>query len=229
MGEGLLVKSMGFRNEAGPDKLQAVAARVQSDRVVFQNCRFEGYQNTLWAQAHRQFYRGCLIAGTVDFIFGDASAIFQNCQIKVRKKPSNDQANVITAQTRNDKFETTGIVIQNSHIGPDEYLEPVKNNFKTYLGRPWKQYSRTIVMESTIEDFIHPEGWLAFKGDYGIKTLYYAEYNNKGPGAETGSRVKWPGYKVIKNEEEAMNYTVGPFLQGDWINQTGCPVHLGLF
>ncbi|ESR66154.1 hypothetical protein CICLE_v10010665mg [Citrus x clementina] len=85
IGEGLFAKSMGFRNIAGPENGEAVAARVQSDRATFHNCRFEGYKNAVWAQTHRQFYRSCLITGTVDFIFGDAATIFQNCQIMVRK------------------------------------------------------------------------------------------------------------------------------------------------
>ncbi|XP_052290187.1 probable pectinesterase/pectinesterase inhibitor 13 [Citrus sinensis] len=85
IGDGLFAKSMGFRNIAGPEKGKAVAARVQSDRATFHNCRFEGYQNAVWVQTHRQFYRSCLITDTVDFIFGDAAAIFQNCQIMVRK------------------------------------------------------------------------------------------------------------------------------------------------
>ncbi|KAH9652941.1 putative pectinesterase/pectinesterase inhibitor 13 [Citrus sinensis] len=228
IGDGLFAKSMGFRNIAGPEKGKAVAARVQSDRATFHNCRFEGYQNAVWVQTHRQFYRSCLITGTVDFIFGDAAAIFQNCQIMVRK-PLDGQENTVTAQSRIDKFQTTGIVLQNCEIAPDESLEPVKKSFRTYLGRPSKEYSRTIIMDSTLEDFIHPEGWLALKGNYGLKTLYYAEFNNKGPGASTKGRVKWPGYKTIV-KEEAIKYTVRPFLQGDnWINKTGAPVHFGLF
>lgn len=228
IGDGFFAKSMGFRNIAGPEKGKAVAARVQSDRATFHNCRFEGYQNAVWVQTHRQFYRSCLITGTVDFIFGDAAAIFQNCQIMVRK-PLDGQENTVTAQSRIDKFQTTGIVLQNCEIAPDESLEPVKNSFRTYLGRPSKEYSRTIIMDSTLEDLIHPEGWLALKGNYGLKTLYYAEFNNKGPGASTKGRVKWPGYKTIV-KEEAIKYTVRPFLQGDyWINKTGAPVHFGLF
>ncbi|CAL9027561.1 unnamed protein product, partial [Prunus brigantina] len=157
LGEGFVAKSMGFRNTAGPEKHQAVAARVQADRAIFLNCRFEGYQDTLYAQTHRQFYKSCVISGTVDFIFGDAAAIFQNCLIYVRK-PMENQQNIVTAQGRADKQETTGIVLQDCKIMPDKDLEPVKSQFKTYLGRPWKEFSRTIVMDSTIEDLIHPDG-----------------------------------------------------------------------
>jgi len=227
LGEGFLAKAMGFRNTAGPEKHQAVAVRVQADRSVFLNCRFEGYQDTLYAQTHRQFYKSCVISGTVDFIFGDAAAIFQNCLIIVRK-PLDNQQNIVTAQGRIDKFESTGIVLQNCKIQADNALVPVKTTIRSYLGRPWKEYSRTIIMESTIDDLIHPDGFLPWEGDFALKTLYYAEFNNKGPGAKTTARVKWPGYKVI-NRQEALEYTVGPFLQGDWISATRAPVKVGLF
>ncbi|XP_022731566.1 putative pectinesterase/pectinesterase inhibitor 45 [Durio zibethinus] len=225
-GDGFLAQAMGFRNTAGPEKHQAVAVRVDADRAIFLNCRFEGYQDTLYAQTHRQFYRSCVVAGTIDFIFGDAAAVFQNCLIYVRK-PMDNQKNIVTAQGRKDKFETTGIVLQNCKILPDVSFTSVKSQFKSYLGRPWKEYSRTIVMESEIEDLIDPAGWLEWEGNFALSTLFYAEYNNNGPGAKTDARVKWPGVKVI-NKDEAMKFTVGTFLQGTWINETGAPVRLGL-
>ncbi|KAL2503385.1 putative pectinesterase/pectinesterase inhibitor 13 [Forsythia ovata] len=228
LGEGFMAKSLGFRNTAGPEKHQAVALRVQADRSIFLNCRMEGYQDTLYAQTHRQFYRSCYITGTVDFIFGDAAAIFQNCMIYVRK-PMDNQQNIVTAQGRVDKRETTGIVLQNCHILADDTLEPEKAKFKSYLGRPWKEYSRTVIMETQIGDLIRPAGWLEWNGDFALKTLYYAEYNNKGPGSSTSGRIKWPGYKVIKRED-ALKFTVGPFLQGDtWLKSDQVPVRFGMF
>lgn len=227
LGEGFLAKAMGFRNTAGPEKGQAVAARVQAEGSVFVNCRFEGYQDTLYVQTHRQFYKSCVIAGTVDFIFGDAAAVFQNCLILVRK-PLDNQKNVVTAQGRIDKRETTGIVLHKCRIFPDNKLVPLKSKISSYLGRPWKEYSRTVVMESTIDDIIHPDGWLPWEGDFALNTLYYAEFNNNGPGAKVVARVNWPGHKLI-NQQEALQYTVGPFLHGDWINATGAPVHFGLY
>lgn len=219
---------MGFRNTAGPEKHQAVALRVQADRAIFHNCRMEGYQDTLYAQTHRQFYRSCVIAGTVDFIFGDAAAIIQNTQIVVRK-PLDNQQNIITAQGRIDRQQTTGIVIHNCKILADDKLAPEKEKIKSYLGRPWKEYSRTIFMESEIGDHIHPDGWLPWQGDFGLKTLFYAEYKNTGPGAKLTARVRWPGYKVI-NKADAMKFTVGPFLQGEkWIKDAGVPVRIGLY
>ncbi|KAL9677152.1 hypothetical protein QQ045_005379 [Rhodiola kirilowii] len=229
LGEGFMAKAMGFRNTAGPEKHQAVAARVQSDRSIFLNCRFEGYQDTLYVQTHRQFYRSCVITGTVDFIFGDAAAMIQNTLIKVRK-PLDNQQNIVTAQGRVDKHENTGIVLQNCRIEADESLEPVKAKFKTYLGRPWKEFSRTVVMESTISDLVHPDGWMPWDGELYLKTLYYAEFGNKGPGAETKGRVKWAGYQKAFTREQALKFTVGPFLQGEsWIKAADVPVRFGMY
>ncbi|KAL3532754.1 hypothetical protein ACH5RR_006275 [Cinchona calisaya] len=229
LGDGFIAQSIGFRNTAGPEKHQAVALRVQSDRAIFVNCRMEGYQDTLYAQTHRQYYRSCYITGTVDFIFGDAAAIFQNCMIYVRK-PMDNQQNIVTAQGRVDKRETTGIVLHSCRILADDTLEPVKGQFKSYLGRPWKEYSRTIIMETEIGDFVHPDGYMPWMGDFALNTLYYAEYNNKGPGAQTTARVKWPGYKGLIKRDEALKYTVGPFIQGEsWLNVANVPVRFGLF
>ncbi|XP_076908682.1 putative pectinesterase/pectinesterase inhibitor 13 [Bidens hawaiensis] len=228
IGEGFMAQSIGFRNTAGPEKHQAVALRVQSDRSVFLNCRMEGYQQTLYVQTHRQFYRGSYIMGTVDFIFGDAAAVFQTCEIIIRK-PMKGQQNTVTAQGRVDKHETTGIVLQKCKISADESLGK-KSKIESYLGRPGKEYSRTIVMESEIDDVIEPTGWLAGEGDFGIETVYYAEYNNIGEGSRVKDRVKWGGYQKEFKKEDAMKYTAGQFIQGEsWLKSTGVPVRLGSY
>ncbi|XP_019193480.1 PREDICTED: pectinesterase-like [Ipomoea nil] len=228
VGEGFMAQFIGFRNTAGPEKHQAVALRVEADKSVFLNCRMEGYQETLYVHTHRQFYRGCYITGTVDFIFGNAAAVFQNCEMVVRK-PIENQQNTVTAQGRTDKRQTTGFVLQNCQILADDHLVPHKAKFKSYLGRPWKEYSRTIVMETEIGDLIEPEGWKPWKGDFALKTLYYAEYQNTGPGSTLLKRVKWPGYQGAIKKDEATRYTVESFIQGDtWVKALECPVHLGL-
>ncbi|GAB2218195.1 hypothetical protein Droror1_Dr00001414 [Drosera rotundifolia] len=228
LGEGFIAMSMGFRNTAGPEKHQAVALRVQADKSIFVQCRMEAYQDTLYAQTHRQFFRGCVIVGTIDFIFGDASSLFQNCLILVRK-PLDNQQNIVTAQGRTDRHENTGIVLHKCRIQPHPELEPEKTKFKTYLGRPWKEFSRTIVMESTLTDIIQTEGWLPWEGDFALKTLYYAEFSNQGPGAALTGRVKWPGYKKSISKQEAQGYTVVPFLEGSWVQAAGVPVQIGFF
>lgn len=227
IGEGFIGKSMGFQNTAGAIKHQAVALRVQSDMAAFFNCRMDGYQDTLYVQTHRQFYRNCVISGTIDFIFGDSATVIQNCLIIVRK-PMDNQFNTVTAHGRTTKYESTGIVIQNCRIVPEQKLYPLRFKLPTYLGRPWKVYARTVVMESILGDFIQPEGWKEWQGDLGLKTLYYAEYGNSGPGARTAGRVKWPGFKVITNRNEALQFTAGRFIQGgSWLKNTGAPFLLG--
>ena len=102
---------MGFQNTAGPEKHQAVALLVQSDKSIFLNCRMDAFQDTLYAHSKAQFYRNCVISGTVDFIFGDAAAVFQNC-ILVLRRPMDNQQNIATAQGRADAREATGFVLQ---------------------------------------------------------------------------------------------------------------------
>lgn len=127
---------MTFENTAGPQKHQAVALRSSSDFSVFYSCSFKGYQDTLYVHSQRQFYRNCDIYGTIDFIFGDAIVVLQNCNIFVRK-PMSSQQNTVTAQARKDPNENTGIVIHNSRVMAASDLRPVQGTFKTFLGRPW--------------------------------------------------------------------------------------------
>lgn len=219
---------MGFQNTAGPEGHQAVALRVQSDMSAFYNCRMDGYQDTLYVQTHRQFYRNCVVSGTVDFIFGDSSAILQNCLI-IARKPMEKQQNTVTAQGRTNIRATTGLVIQNCRIVPEQLLEPLRFKIPTFLGRPWKMYARTVVMESTLADFIQPAVWMPWDGNFALDTCVYAEYANRGPGANTNNRVKWKGFKVITDRNEALQYTTTPFIQGNqWLQSTGAPHFLGL-
>ncbi|KAF6167163.1 hypothetical protein GIB67_029801 [Kingdonia uniflora] len=216
IGTGFICKSMGFQNTAGPEGHQAVALRVQSDMSSFYNCRMDGYQDTLYIQTHRQFYRNCVISGTVDFIFGDSAAVIQNSLIIVRR-PMDNQQNSVTAHGRSDKRETTGVVIHNCRIVPEQKLYNLRLKIPTYLGRPWKEYSRTVIMESTLGDLIQPAGWMPWEGNFALNTLYYAEYGNRGPGSNTNRRVRWKGYRVI-NRRDALMFTAGPFIQGNlWL------------
>lgn len=228
IGSGFIAKSMGFQNTAGAIGHQAVALRVQSDMSAFYNCRIDGYQDSLYVQTHRQFYRNCVISGTIDFIFGDSSTIIQNSLIIVRK-PMDNQQNTVTAHGRTNERESTGLVIQNCRIVPELKLEPVRFRIPTFLGRPWKMYARTVVMESTLADFIQPAGWMPWAGNFALDTLYYAEYANRGPGANTARRVKWKGFHVITNRNQALQFTAAPFIQANlWLRATGVPYLLGL-
>ncbi|KAJ7953310.1 Pectinesterase [Quillaja saponaria] len=220
-GDGFIARGMTFRNTAGPTSGQAVALVSQSDLSAYYQCSFEGNQDTLFILANRQFYRECDIYGTVDFIFGNAAVIFQNCNIYVRTTNSN--TNAITAQGRESPNQNSGIVIQNCKV-LSATSEP-NSAAITYLGRPWKDYSRTIFRETFLDGLIDPAGWLDWNGKTSnLKTLYYGEYKNTGPGSPTKDRVKWGGYHVIKDSSEASKFTVGRFLSGDsWLPSLGIP------
>ncbi|KAJ8554309.1 hypothetical protein K7X08_024987 [Anisodus acutangulus] len=227
-GAGFIARDMTFENYAGPSNHQAVALRIGGDHAVVFRCNIIGYQDTLYVHSQRQFYRECDIYGTVDFIFGNAAVVLQNCNIYARK-PMANQKNTITAQNRKDPNQNTGISIHACKIVATSDLESSKASFPTYLGRPWKMYSRTVYMLSNMGDHIHPSGWLEWNGDFALDTLYYGEYMNSGPGAALGKRVTWPGYRVIKSIEEASKFTVSKFIYGSsWLPSTGVSYMAGL-
>lgn len=226
-GENFIAVDVTFRNTAGPQKHQAVAVRNNADLSAFYRCSFEGYQDTLYVHSLRQFYRECDIYGTVDFIFGNAAAVFQNCNIYARK-PMANQKNAVTAQGRTDPNQNTGISIQNCRIDAAPDLAVELNSAANYLGRPWKEYSRTVYLHSYIGDLIRPAGWLEWNGTVGLDTLFYGEYNNYGPGANTNKRVQWRGHKLL-NVTQAWNFTVLNFTLGNtWLPNTDIPYSGGL-
>lgn len=227
-GHGFIAQGMTFVNSAGPQKSQAVALRSSSDHSVFYSCSFVGYQDTLYVDTQRQFYRDCDIYGTIDFVFGNAVAMFQNCNFYVRK-PLGNQYNVIMAQGRTDPNQNTGIIVHNSRVLAASDLRPVQGSVKTYLGRPWQKYSRTVFMKSSLDNLVTPAGWSQWTGNFALSTLYFGEYMNTGPGAGTGGRVKWPGCHVITSATEVGKFSVGNFLAGDsWIPATGVPFTSGV-
>ncbi|KVI04517.1 pectinesterase-like [Cynara cardunculus var. scolymus] len=226
---GFIARGITFRNTAGPESGQAVALRSASDLSVFYACSFEGYQDTLFAVSQRQFFKLCYISGTIDFIFGNAAVVFQNCVILVRK-PLNGQANMITAQGRGDPFQNTGISIHNCRIIPTPELIPVVSSVQTYLGRPWQEYSRTVFMKTYLDGFINPQGWSPWGNtDFAFNTLYYGEYGCFGPGAAMENRVKWAGYHANMSSSEARMFTVEGLIAGRaWLPATAVPFIAGL-
>ncbi|KAK4752305.1 hypothetical protein SAY87_021103 [Trapa incisa] len=227
VGDGFIARDITFQNTAGAVNHQAVALRSGSDLSVFYRCSFEGYQDTLYAHSDRQFYRECDIYGTVDFIFGNAAVVFQNCNIYARYPPN--KVNTVTAQGRTDPNQNTGISIHDCNITAAPDLAPVQDSVKTYLGRPWKLYSRTVVMETYLDSLINAAGWLEWSGTFALDTLYYGEYMNTGPGSATDNRVTWAGYHVMNSSADASNFTVGSFIAGDsWLPATGVPYTSGL-
>ncbi|KAL3508121.1 hypothetical protein ACH5RR_033503 [Cinchona calisaya] len=226
-GDHFIGKDIGIENTAGPEMHQAVALRVTADESIFHNCQLDGYQDTLYAHNHRQFYRDCTISGTIDFIFGNARAILQNCTLIVRKPLVEQKLCMVTAQGRFEEDQMSAIILQNCKIIPDAGYPTQDPSYRAYLGRPWKLFSRTIVMDSDIDAIINPDGWARWLDDQNIATCWYTEIGNKGAGADQTKRVTWPGIKKI-TEEDAVQFTAGNFFSGDeWIKNAGIPYEPG--
>ncbi|XP_038706646.1 probable pectinesterase/pectinesterase inhibitor 51 isoform X2 [Tripterygium wilfordii] len=222
LGDGFMASGITFQNTAGPDAHQAVAFRSDSDLSVIENCEFLGNQDTLYAHTLRQFYKSCRILGNVDFIFGNSASIFQDCQILILPRqvnPEKGENNAVTAHGRTDPAQSTGFVFQNCLInGTEEYMKfyyskPLKH--KNFLGRPWKEYSRTVFIHCNLEALITPQGWLPWNADFALKTLYYGEFQNLGPGSNLSARVAWSSQIPA---EHVYSYSVQNFIQGnEWI------------
>ncbi|EOA38269.1 hypothetical protein CARUB_v10009760mg, partial [Capsella rubella] len=229
-GVGFVAQDLCIQNTAGPQKGQAVALLINAKRAVVYRCRIEGFLDTLYAFSGDQFYRDCQITGTVDFIFGHATAVFQNCQIKARK-PGEGQTNVLTAQSRDTKSDFSVFSFQQCNLTASSELRLTNGTVKTFLGRPWHAFSTVVFMECFIDGFVDSAGWLPWhlKDHATLSTLYYGEYKNSGPGADTTKRVSWKGYKIITDRIEAARFTVGKlFPEHLWIKSTGIPYQLGL-
>ncbi|KAI8026114.1 putative pectinesterase/pectinesterase inhibitor 7 [Camellia lanceoleosa] len=224
VGPGFVAINITIQNTAGAIKQQAVALLNNADLSTFYNCSIEGYQDTLLTHSMRQFYSHCV---DMDFIFGNAAVVFQNCNVYPRL-PMQGQFNAITTQGRTNINQNTGTSIQNCTIIAAPDLAADNGTTQTYLGRPWQLYSRTVYMQSFMDSLINPAVWAVWSGTFALDTLYYAEYNNRGPGSSITNRVTWPGYYVI-SVTDAVNFTVSNFISGDvWLPATGVLYTSGL-
>ncbi|CAO2823110.1 unnamed protein product [Amaranthus hypochondriacus] len=228
-GEGFLARDITFANTAGPENGQAVALRINADLSAVYKCTILGYQDTLYVHSFRQFYRECDIYGTVDYIFGNAAVVFQGCNL-ISRMPLPQQYTVITAQSRSMPDENTGIVIQNCSVLATDELYGKKTWVKSYLGRPWRKYSRTVYIESYIDGFIDGKGWIKWGNgeDEDLDSLYYGEYDNRGDGSVVDGRVDWGGFHVM-DYYDAANFSVSEFIVGEeWLDSTSFPYDDGV-
>ncbi|KAM7523790.1 hypothetical protein LguiA_013692 [Lonicera macranthoides] len=220
----VVAQDITFENVAAPYKNRAVALTNQAPHSAFFRCSFSGYQDKLYAKKEVYFFRECEICGMVDFIFGKGNIVFQNCVIYARD-PLPGQSNTITAQGRELQSKKDGTVIHNCTITAAEDLHQHRSKVKTYLVRPQGSHSRTVSMQSFLDDIVDPHGWLNWTG-HKLDQPYYAEFDNRGPGANTNARVKWG---LVINSTIAAKYTIRNFIKGhEWIPAMRIPFHLDL-
>ncbi|XP_022150325.1 probable pectinesterase/pectinesterase inhibitor 44 [Momordica charantia] len=224
-GENFMAQSLTFQNSAGPDKGQAVAVLDQAKHTVYYKCVFLGYQDTLFAGAVPQFFKECDIYGSVDFIFGNGLAIFQDCNIYARL---SDIHITVTAQSKDNVDNHSGFIFQACNVTVSPEIVSSKNKVTVFLGRPWRTYSMVAFIESFLDDVVQPKGWLEWPGTP-VNLLFYAEYKNSGTGSETSNRVDWPGFHLFSYAAEVANFTVENFIDGtQWLPETGIPFRTGL-
>lgn len=201
-------KNISFENSAGRVG-QAVAVLTSGDKIVFENCRLLGNQDTLYLKGvqdspdktkpSRNYFKNCYIEGTTDYIFGAGSAVFENCTIY-----SKETASYVTAASTPQENEF-GFVFINSKI-----IGNAKEN-SVYLGRPWRPFAKTVYVNCEISSTIKPEGWHNWSKPDAEKTTFYAEFNSKGSGSDISKRVPW-SHQITK--EESKKYTTQNILKG---------------
>jgi len=171
-------ENVTFENAAKPRTGQALAIRIDGDRVRFRNCRFLGWQDTILGNRGRHYFEECYIAGAVDFIFGAATQWYENCHIHCLG------GGYITAAstTENTPF---GMVFNRCQITADS------TDVKTFLGRPWRAFAATVFLETAMPAAVRPEGWNNWGKPDREKTARYAEFHNTGPGATPDQRAPW--------------------------------------
>jgi pectinesterase len=203
-GNDFSAQNLTIENTAGRVG-QAVALHVEGDRATIINCRLLGNQDTLYAATEnsRQYYKDCYIEGTTDFIFGEATVVFQNCTIKSLVN------SYITAAATTPR-QPFGFVFFDCRLTADSAAK------KVYLGRPWRPYAKTVFIDTDMGPHILKEGWDNWRNSENEKTVLYAEYNSRGVGAARDGRVKWSRQLTQK---EAKKYTLATIFEGptSWV------------
>jgi pectinesterase len=207
--DNLTVKNAYWDNPANKPS-QAVALSVTGDRGVFTRVRLLGAQDTLYANKNgkkgegRQFYSDCYIEGHVDFIFGNANAYFQNCELHGIAAGSV----MYTAQSKNSPEERSAYVFDNCKLTADPGAKEIS------LGRAWRPYATVIFLNTDMQANVIPGGWREWtpgKTDT-LKTATYAEYKSTGPGANPSAREP---YSKQLNDQEAAQWALKAFFKDD--------------
>ena len=207
-----------FENTTG-EAPQALAINVTGDRAAFKNCRFLGGQDTVFAGGNgaRQYFRNCYIDGTVDFIFGDARAVFDSCVIYAKTRSVAGESYITAANTK--QTEPYGYVFRDARIPAN------RGGTVYYLGRPWqndastadvaKSYNKTIFLNTTMSSAIQPAGWRIWDAGTDVTKITYAEYRSKkfdGTPVDISQRVSWS--KQLTDAQAAVYYNNDSLFKG---------------
>lgn len=176
-------------NGSGPVG-QAISLSVNADRAVFERVALHGYQDTVYVtgEDNRMLFRDCLVEGTVDFIFGGALAVFDDCEIR------SLAAGYVTAAST-PAGQRAGLVFVDSRLTAAPGVSDV------YLGRPWRDNAQTVFLRCEMGGHIHAEGWHDWNRAEARDTVQFAEFNSRGPGGSSHRRVPWSRQLDVKSAE----------------------------
>lgn len=220
-GDDFFAEGVTFQNDFSlgktlmPEGAQAVALLVRGDRAVLRHVRLLGAQDTLYLGSKscaseqgpcvftRQYLSDCYVEGNVDFIFGDAVAVFHACEIHAIAH----NLVFLTAQSKHYAGEPSGYVFDHCRVTADPDAKHI------FLGRPWRPYSTIIFLNSDLDAGIDPAGWREWHpGDtHSLDTAFYAEFESAGRGANPAGRD--PHSKQL-TKPEARKYSAREFLSG---------------
>lgn len=193
-------ENLTFENSAGIDAGQALAINIGGNYAAFNKCRFLGFQDTYYAGNNTiQYLKECYIAGTVDFMFGGSTALFDKCTIH-----SIRNGYVTAAST--PEGQKYGYVYLNCK------LTGVSGIATVHLGRPWRPNANVVFITCEMGSHIKPEGWNNWGNVANEATAFYAEYKSTGDGYKPGQRQPWSKQLT---EEQAKEYTLEKIL-GTW-------------
>lgn len=239
--DDFIAKNILFENSAGYGREvgQALALYVDGDRIIFDNCYMIASQDTLFTaplpptayqiggftgpkefserKNGRHFYHNCFIRGDVDFIFGGATAYFEDCEIFSQKTDTLPPA-LNTADQKTYGYITAASTPEGLPYGYVFNHCTLTSNCpkkSVYLGRPWRSFAKTIFMNCELGEHIKDEGWHDWNKADAHDTIFYAEYNNTGAGAEAAALGKRASFSKQLTTEEAKDFTKEKVLAGN--------------
>lgn len=180
---------------------QAVALLAQGQRLQFRNCRLLGNQDTLYTHSGTQYYRNCHIQGTVDFIFGAATAVFDNNTIH-----SVGGGSALTAPST-EQTVAYGLVFLGGKVTAASSVA----KGSVALGRNWRPYGAATYIRTELGQHISAVGWVKMSENT-LDTARFSEYLTTGTGSNPSARA--PQSKQLTTAQAA-TYTISNIF-GSW-------------
>lgn len=214
-------KDLAVENDAltPEEKGQEVALTVYADDFIAENCRFVSTQDTIFCGPlppdliirydgflkdelrtsgySRQIYRNCFIAGTVDFIFGCADALFENCEIKSLYEVRGHGYAAAPAHALEQEI---GFVFNKCRFTRDERTA----DGSVFLARPWRDHGKASFIGCAYDRHIAETGFDKWNDTERDKTARFSEF-----GADRSGRVPWSRELTLSEKDALLDYFAG--------------------